>query len=374
MTEFRDRQADQGRPTHGSRSGDGHADVLASVVPSPRLEGTTSTCVTRFLAGQVSRTGGDPGKVACLPDARTDVLSDDFSRVPTDSANAMLRYLVAHNPAPSRGGAPQIATPPPGALGVWDYMLTSGPTIMDSIRSASRYIGVVADPGVETFEGVEDGELYTIRHSTCPYEQDVKAAVELWVLALLLRRCREATGIPLVPVRVGLQQRAPRSHGTLLDLFGTSRVDFDAPVSSLTFLTRDVRRPFPNAQFGLQEMLGRHAAMMMAAAKPVLDWHDVFRLSLHACFETGSPALETVARELRISSRTLQRRLAERGSTWRDEVETVREEKALSLLRDGRIPMKSIAGRVGYSDVRALRRAVRRWESRPAEPSGIGTE
>lgn len=171
-----------------------------------------------------------------------------------------------------------------------------------------------------------------------------------------------------------LQQTAPRSRAALLDLFGTSRVDFDAPANSLTFLTRDVRRPLPNAQFGLQEMLCRHAAMMMAAAKPVQDWYDVFRLALHACFEVDSVALETVAQQMAISSRALQRRLAERGRTWRGEVETARREKALSLLQEARLPMKSIAGRVGYSDVRALRRAVRRWQSQPTEPSGIGTE
>ncbi|MFE3461406.1 AraC family transcriptional regulator ligand-binding domain-containing protein [Nocardiopsis aegyptia] len=374
MTEFRDGHTDHGGQASETRSDDGRPDAFAAAIPPPRLEGTTSTAVARFLAGEVSRAGGDPGQVARLPDSRTDVLTDDLSRVPTDAASAMWRYLVAHNPAPSRDGALQLAAPPPGTLGVWDYMLTSGPTLMDSIRSASRYIGVVADPGAEVFEGVEDGELYTISHTTCPYEQDVKAAVERWVLALLLQRCREATGTPLVPVRVGLQQRAPRSQAALRELFDTSRVDFEAPTSSLTFLTRDIRRPLPNAQFGLQEMLGRHAAMMMAAAKPLLDWYDVFRLALHACFESDSLALETVAQQMAISPRTLQRRLAERGSTWRDEVETARQEVALSLMRDGRLPMKSIAGRVGYSDVRALRRAVRRWESRPAEPSGIGAE
>ncbi|MHA4779094.1 helix-turn-helix domain-containing protein [Streptomyces sp. MSC1_001] len=40
----------------------------------------------------------------------------------------------------------------------------------------------------------------------------------------------------------------------------------------------------------------------------------------------------------------------------------VRHEHTRELLRTTDLPGQSIAGRVGYSDVRALRRAVRRWE------------
>lgn len=355
MTEFRDGQA-----AHGA----------GASVPPPRLGGTISAQMARFLAGEVTKAGGDPGKVARLPDLRTDVLS----RVPTGSAIAMWRYLVSRNPAQIRDGALLLTTPPSGGFGLWDYMLTSGPTLMDSVRCTARHMGVLADPAVENLEGVEDGALLTISYSTGPYEADVSAALELFALAVLLRRCREATGAPLVPVRVELRQKAPRSRAALLELFGTSHVDFASSAASLTFLAQDAHRPLLKAQHGLLEMLCEHAALTMGAARPVRDWYDVFRLALHASFELDSLSLETVAQQMAISPRTLQRRLAEQGSTWRGEVENARQEKALALLQDGRLPMRSIAGRVGYSDVRALRRAVRRWQSRPNASFGTTTE
>ncbi|MFD0901891.1 AraC family transcriptional regulator [Actinomadura sediminis] len=372
MTEFSDGRAAPGGSASGARSGDGPPAGLGSAAP-PRLEGTVSTQMARFLAREVRRTGGSPGEVARLPDLRTDVLSDDLSRVPTGSANAMWRYLVSKNPG-IRDGALVVDIPPPGGFGLWDYMLTSGPTLMESVRCTARHMGVLLDPALETLEGVEDGELFTISHSTCPYEPDVSAAVEVFALVVLLRRCREATGTPLVPVRVELRQKAPRSRAALLELFGTSHVDFSAAATSLTFLARDARRPLPKAQPGLLEMLCEHAAMTLGAARPVGDWYDLFRLALHSCFEQDSLSLETVAQHMTVSPRTLQRRLAERGSTWRGEVETARQEKALTLLQDGRLPMSSIARRVGYSDVRALRRAVRRWQSRPTGSFGNGAE
>ncbi|MEU7141045.1 helix-turn-helix domain-containing protein [Nocardia sp. NPDC046473] len=70
-----------------------------------------------------------------------------------------------------------------------------------------------------------------------------------------------------------------------------------------------------------------------------------------------------MARRLAISPRTLQRRLQELDTTWRMEVESVRYEQALDLLRDTDLPVRSVAARLGDADTRALRRAFRRWTS-----------
>ncbi|PXX71048.1 helix-turn-helix protein [Nocardia tenerifensis] len=103
----------------------------------------------------------------------------------------------------------------------------------------------------------------------------------------------------------------------------------------------------------------------MAAAKPVLRWYDAFRVALDIVFEQNAISLEAVAERLAMSPRTLQRRLAEHETNWRTEVERVRQERALALLSDPELPMRSIARRLGYSDERALRRAVRRWHGAP---------
>ncbi|WP_159046527.1 helix-turn-helix domain-containing protein [Streptomyces sp. XY413] len=54
-----------------------------------------------------------------------------------------------------------------------------------------------------------------------------------------------------------------------------------------------------------------------------------------------------------MSPRTLQRRLRELGPTWREEVESVRQERTMELLRTTEVPLQVIAARVGYSDMRA---------------------
>ncbi|TDD28084.1 AraC family transcriptional regulator [Actinomadura sp. KC06] len=76
---------------------------------------------------------------------------------------------------------------------------------------------------------------------------------------------------------------------------------------------------------------------------------------------TGLPCLDRVAYRMAMSSRTFQRRLHQEGTSWREEVEQVRQAEATRLLRDTQLNIDAIAARVGYSDVRALRRAFHRW-------------
>ncbi|WP_406737432.1 helix-turn-helix transcriptional regulator [Streptomyces sp. NBC_00853] len=125
-----------------------------------------------------------------------------------------------------------------------------------------------------------------------------------------------------------------------------------------------MRAPLPKAQPGLDRILARQAALTIASAQPALLWQDRFRMVLDSAFREDAVSLEQVAQRLALSPRTLQRRLGEHGTTWRDEVEAVRQEHTMELLRATDLPLRSVAARVGYSDMCALRRAVRRWEGR----------
>jgi AraC-like DNA-binding protein len=74
-------------------------------------------------------------------------------------------------------------------------------------------------------------------------------------------------------------------------------------------------------------------------------------------------SLGEAARALAVSMRTLQRRLAEEGTSWRTEIDAARQERAAQLLQQG-ATANLTAAKVGYSGSRALRRALRRWDGR----------
>jgi AraC-like DNA-binding protein len=75
----------------------------------------------------------------------------------------------------------------------------------------------------------------------------------------------------------------------------------------------------------------------------------------------GFPSLEQIASDLRLSARTVQRELHHDGLSYQSLVEAARRDLALSYMRQRQLPLSEIAFLVGYSELSAFSRAVRRW-------------
>jgi AraC-like DNA-binding protein len=79
----------------------------------------------------------------------------------------------------------------------------------------------------------------------------------------------------------------------------------------------------------------------------------------------GFPTLNVTARMLHVTPRTLHRKLVAEGSSYREELESVRHMLALEHVKSGRFSMDEIAYRLGYTDLANFRRAFKRWEGMP---------
>ncbi|HUJ00736.1 MAG TPA: AraC family transcriptional regulator [Usitatibacter sp.] len=75
----------------------------------------------------------------------------------------------------------------------------------------------------------------------------------------------------------------------------------------------------------------------------------------------AAPTLQAAARALRLSSRTLHRRLAEEGSGFRAIREELRRTRALARLEDARVRIADIAADLGYAEPSAFFRAFHAW-------------
>lgn len=74
----------------------------------------------------------------------------------------------------------------------------------------------------------------------------------------------------------------------------------------------------------------------------------------------GQPRLEEIAQILNLSTRTLERRLLEEKSSFRELSRRARHERACELLTAGRLGVTQIAYGLGYTDVANFTRAFRR--------------
>jgi AraC-like DNA-binding protein len=102
--------------------------------------------------------------------------------------------------------------------------------------------------------------------------------------------------------------------------------------------------------------------------KPV-DLFDRVSNSIRAGISAGYPSLEMVAGELHVSPAAIQRELAQQNTTFKDLVEMLRRELAMTYLRQRHLPISEISFLLGYSELSAFSRAVRRWTG--ASPSAV---
>jgi len=76
---------------------------------------------------------------------------------------------------------------------------------------------------------------------------------------------------------------------------------------------------------------------------------------------TGELRIGSVAEQMGLHERTLQRRLAEEGTSYAEVVDAVRRTACQRLLRDTDMTLGHLARELGYAEQGALTRACRRW-------------
>ena len=71
----------------------------------------------------------------------------------------------------------------------------------------------------------------------------------------------------------------------------------------------------------------------------------------------GDVQIEAIANALAITHRTLQRRLTDAGTSYREVLAHVRRRRRAELARDG-VADAQIAEQLGFANVRAMRRSI----------------
>ena len=95
---------------------------------------------------------------------------------------------------------------------------------------------------------------------------------------------------------------------------------------------------------------------------------DIVRRIIERSLPAGAPTLEQVAEQVGLHPRTLQRHLADDGTTIAEIVESLRKELATRYLRDTRLSLGQVANLLGYSQQSVLTRSCRRWfDATPTE-------
>ncbi|TGQ50512.1 AraC family transcriptional regulator [Mesorhizobium sp. M1C.F.Ca.ET.193.01.1.1] len=178
--------------------------------------------------------------------------------------------------------------------------------------------------------------------------------------AFLLELGRRGTGRHLTPRRVEFARADPKSD-VHRDYFGCP-VRYGAPRDLLVLRSADLDRPFPGHNPELLDILTPALAAALGELNAQSSTSEQVKVVLKRSLASGRPELSGVARELGMSERTLQRRITEDGTSFRELLVNARQELGRQLLSDPSADIDEVACLLGYQDASSFYRAFREWE------------
>jgi len=146
-------------------------------------------------------------------------------------------------------------------------------------------------------------------------------------------------------------------------VFGPAVV-YGVPAAYGRFDAALLDRPVPNADGSMLKVLQRHADELLAArlretSEPRIVT-DV-RREIAAQLASDRARVDDVAAALALSTRTLQRKLAEAGTNFQAVHDAARQALAEELLRDSQLNLTDVAFMLGYREQSSFNRACRDW-------------
>jgi AraC-like DNA-binding protein len=180
-----------------------------------------------------------------------------------------------------------------------------------------------------------------------------------WVLSI----ARQGTGTRRSPLRVEFVQ--PRAHVKTIERHFGCSVVVGAHRNAIVFRASDAQRPFVTRNAELLGMLAPQFEEELKQENGDENFIERVRLAIQQKLTGQRPTIDDIADALHVSSRTLQRRLQEEGSSFQRVLDEARHQLARHYLNNSVLELNEAAYLLGYEDGNSFVRAFRSWEGIP---------
>lgn len=243
-------------------------------------------------------------------------------------------------------------------------MFVLSPTVEEAIARYARYFPV-------TFYGSEiavdrEHDLVHVRHRVIGDPPLPRSFAE-FILGMLARLVHEIASVPVTPRELRFAHPAPASVAEAARVLPlTPR--YAAGECAVSIAVADLAVPMRAPNPALLAGLDRHGDELLARLPPLGSFVDQARALIAAELAGGNPNAEHLADALKVSVRTLSRRLSDHGTSHKALLDEVRASLSRRYLVDERRAVHEVASLLGFSEVSAFHRAFRRWFGRsPSE-------
>lgn len=335
------------------------APVVAEVSGTSRsTSATVAPTILRAVAVVAAEDGVDLGPLLASVGLDESMMRSPALRVSYRQGAAVIQQALALT-GDEHLGLRVGAVQHPTSWGLSGFALIASETLEDAITTGIKYQNLSGAMLVWSASWEPDGFVVRVELPDPALYPAVAVFLIEEAFASAVALTQRTVGERFTPRRVEFVFPAPRDTEAFERLFGCP-VGFGSAHNRLVFEPASARTVLPGRD---PVALASTLELLDGELGARRDRQEVLEL-LEVSIAQALPTVPTFAEQARrhsASERTLRRRLAECGTTYEQLVDGVRRERVELLLRRPEHTLRDIAHQAGFSDERALRRAVRRW-------------
>ena len=303
----------------------------------------------------LQKLGHDPGGVAASAGFELSRFDDPDTVVSYVAASRLLDRCVAVTQCEHFGLLIGEAADP-SHLGIAGYLIRAAQDVGTALQNLLEYLDLHDRGGVPTLRISSD----STRLGYAIHQSGAEAIDQIYDLSIAMacNIMRAVCGNGWAPSKVLLSRHRPDNETPYRHFFHAP-LHFEAKESAVVFSTHWLSHPVPTSDPLLFGYLSEKAQELHAQLH--VDLAGEMQPLLHQCLKNQQCCAATVAKQLGIHERTLNRRLHAEGTSFRQELEHARKTLSQQLLSATDASMTEIALSLGYSDASAFSRAFKRW-------------
>lgn len=245
----------------------------------------------------------------------------------------------------------------PASLHAFGFAWLASDSLHDGLSRMVRFVDLISD-GLSLQLSLSDNQCrFSIERATLKPTAMASRLDSIW--AGLITLCRTLVTPDLSPMSVTLSRPKPDCAANYFALF-RAPVEFSAVKDSMVFDREIAERPLPAANRALAHANDQVISDYLERFKAT-DLPGQVRTRMIELLPTGNFSETQLAHALNISSRTLQRKLADAGTSYSALLDEARQDLALRFIGEQRYSIKETSYLLGFSEPGNFSRAFRRW-------------
>jgi AraC-like DNA-binding protein len=248
----------------------------------------------------------------------------------------------------------------PTSMHALGYSWLASPSLMEAFDRLQRYIRIVNNAVEVQINSEKNHMTEIVVGSSLTSHQGSPAAYDA-ALAVLTHMCRLNYGRELDPVKIRTRRSQPSANcQDRLNAFFRAPIEYDADDIAIYFENSVLKKHLPASNLELaranDKVIDEYLSHLDGVSVGIRTKAKITEL-----LPSGSVNEEKVAAFLNLSVRSMQRKLKEEGSSFKELLNKTRQELAEQYIENSRLSINEITYLLGFSDPANFSRAFKRW-------------